>query len=92
MGRYPFAIDAIVILPKHLYDIWMLPEGDADYSTRWRLIKTMFSRQYNPVHHGLVKALKDWEYSSFHRYVQERKYDIMGGLLFRARKGLNSWV
>jgi putative transposase len=32
---------------------------------------------YNPVRHGLVKAPKDWEYSSFHRYVQEGKYDVM---------------
>jgi putative transposase len=79
MGRHPFAIDAIVILPEHLHDIWMLPVGDADYSTRWRLIKTMFSRQCNPVRHVLVKARKDWEYSSFHRYVQKGKYDVMWG-------------
>jgi putative transposase len=32
---------------------------------------------YNPVRHGLVKAPKDWEYSSFHRYVKEGKYDLM---------------
>ncbi|WP_413168313.1 REP-associated tyrosine transposase [Capilliphycus salinus ALCB114379] len=25
---------------------------------------------YNPVHHGLVFAPKDWQYSSFHRYVE----------------------
>jgi putative transposase len=28
----------------------------------------------NPVKHGLVKAPKDWEYSSFHRYVAQGKY------------------
>jgi putative transposase len=25
---------------------------------------------YNPVKHGLVKQVKDWPYSSFHRYVE----------------------
>lgn len=37
-------IDAIVILPDHLHAIWTLPAGDADFSTRWRLIKSRFSR------------------------------------------------
>ena len=36
----PFAIDAIVVLPEHLHCIWTLPLGDADYSHRWRLIKS----------------------------------------------------
>jgi putative transposase len=43
-GRHPFAIDAIVVLPDHLHAIWTLPEGDADYPSRWRLIKAAFSR------------------------------------------------
>ncbi|WMP17236.1 MULTISPECIES: REP-associated tyrosine transposase [Thiothrix] len=42
--RHPFHINAIVVLPEHLHCIWTLPENDHDYSTRWRLIKTMFSR------------------------------------------------
>ncbi|MEG3967025.1 transposase [Microcoleus sp. T2B6] len=29
---------------------------------------------YNPVKHGLVAAPRDWEYSSFHRYVQDGSY------------------
>ena len=40
----PFRIDAIVVLPDHLHAIWTLPPHDADFSTRWRLIKTRFSR------------------------------------------------
>jgi putative transposase len=40
-----FAVEAIVILPNHLHCIWTLPSGDADFSTRWRLIKTAFVRQ-----------------------------------------------
>lgn len=43
-NRLPFAIDAMVILPDHLHAIWTLPEGDADFSLRWRWIKIRFSR------------------------------------------------
>jgi putative transposase len=39
---YPFEIIAWVVLPDHLHCIWTLPEGDADYPTRWRLIKLLF--------------------------------------------------
>jgi len=42
--RHPFTIDAMVVLPDHLHTIWTLPEGDADFATRWRLIKSAFSR------------------------------------------------
>ena len=42
--HHPFAIEAIVVLPEHLHCIWTLPAGDADFSTRWRLIKARFSR------------------------------------------------
>ena len=43
--HHPFTIDAIVVLPDHLHTVWTLPEGDADFSTRWRLIKTSLSRK-----------------------------------------------
>jgi putative transposase len=42
--RHPFMLDAIVVLPDHLHAIWTLPPGDADYATRWRLVKAFFSR------------------------------------------------
>jgi putative transposase len=124
MQRHPFGIDAAVVLPEHLHCIWTLPAEDSDYSMRWRLIKSFFSRQcgdevraeisasrrrkkeqavwqrrfwehcirdqrdwvrhveyihYNPVRHGLVRAPRDWQYSSFHKYVREGKYDVMWG-------------
>ncbi|MBR8839295.1 MAG: transposase [Stigonema ocellatum SAG 48.90 = DSM 106950] len=124
MNQHPFKIDAFVLLPEHLHCIWTLPSGDWDFSTRWRLIKSYFSRlcapqfpekfstsrqnkkeksiwqrrfwehcirdekdftahveyiHYNPVKHGLVKSPKDWEYSSFHRYVREGIYDVGWG-------------
>lgn len=114
---HPFRIDAMVILPDHLHALWTLPEGDADYPTRWALIKAGFSRclrkderrnlsriakgergiwqrrywehvirderdyarhvnyiHYNPVKHGLVQCVKDWPYSTFHRYVKAGVY------------------
>ncbi len=40
----PFAIDAWVVLPDHLHCVWTLPEGDADFPTRWAAIKSRFSR------------------------------------------------
>jgi REP-associated tyrosine transposase len=42
--RHPFAIDAIAVLPDHLHAIWTLPGGDADFASRWQLIKAGFSR------------------------------------------------
>ncbi len=40
----PFYNDAWVVLPDHMHCIWTLPEGDTDYSTRWRRIKDLFSK------------------------------------------------
>jgi len=40
----PFHIDAWVVLPDHMHCIWTLPEGDADYASRWKAIKTAFSK------------------------------------------------
>ncbi|MEX2164935.1 MAG: transposase [Sulfuricaulis sp.] len=44
-SRHPFRIDAMVALPDHLHAIWTLPKNDKDFSTRWMLIKSGFSRR-----------------------------------------------
>jgi len=44
LARHPFHMDAVVVLPDHLHCILTLPPGDADFSTRWNLIKGGFSR------------------------------------------------
>ena len=120
MEKWPFKIDAFVLLPDHLHCIWTMPDGDMDFSKRWRLIKSYFTKSclpeyrniandarikkkeqavwqrrfwehfirddddylrhveyihYNPVKHGHAKAPRDWEYSSFHKYVRQGKYD-----------------
>lgn len=117
--NHPFIMDAVVIMPEHLHCLWQLPEGDANYSSRWRLIKSHFSRSikkgeyisksrqnkkergiwqrrfwehvirddedyahhvdyihYNPVKHGYVNCVKEWKYSSFHRWVAKGFYPI----------------
>jgi putative transposase len=42
--RLPFETIAICILPDHLHALWVLPEHDSDYASRWSLIKSGFSR------------------------------------------------
>ncbi len=49
-SRHPFEMDAYVVLPDHLHTLWTLPEGDANFSTRWRLIKEAFTRAYLKTH------------------------------------------
>lgn len=47
-ARWPFTTIAMVVLPDHLHCIWQLPPGDADYATRWRLIKARFAHAMTP--------------------------------------------
>lgn len=42
--RHPFHIHGWVVLPDHLHCVIELPPGDADFSTRWRLMKMGFSK------------------------------------------------
>jgi putative transposase len=112
--KRPFEVNAWVVLPEHMHCIWTLPEGDDDYSNRWKMIKTHFSKgikqqerrsatrlkrgergiwqrrfwehvirdehdyqmhmdyiHYNPVKHGWVDKVIEWEYSSFHHCVKQ---------------------
>jgi REP element-mobilizing transposase RayT len=44
--RWPFRIDALVLLNNHLHAIWTLSEGDTRYSARWGWIKKEFTKAY----------------------------------------------
>ncbi|PWJ13340.1 REP-associated tyrosine transposase [Jannaschia seohaensis] len=44
-ASHPFATRAIVVLPDHIHAVWTLPDGDADFSGRWKRIKAGFARQ-----------------------------------------------
>ena len=57
-NRHPFEIEAQVILPDHLHAVWTLPDGDANYATRWRLIKEAFTRGYCGVHGAPSRTMK----------------------------------
>lgn len=46
-----FRIDAWVLLPDHMHCLWTLPEGDADFSTRWNLIKRRTSKALKDICH-----------------------------------------
>jgi putative transposase len=48
---HPFIIHAVVVLPEHIHCLWELPPGDSDYSTRWRQIKSAFSKALPKVEH-----------------------------------------
>jgi len=42
--RHPFIIHGWVVLPSHLHCVIELPVNDADFATRWRLIKMAFPK------------------------------------------------
>ena len=68
-ARRPFTLEAIVVLPEHLHAIWTLPPRDADYATRWRLIKTIFSRGVEPNQRRSKSRLEKGE-----RGIWQRRY------------------
>jgi len=55
--RHPFRIHGWVVLPDHLHCVVELPEGDADFATRWRLIRMGFSKRFTD---WLAKAFTRW--------------------------------
>jgi len=56
--RRPFETIAICVLPDHIHAVWALPDGDADFSTRWSHIKSGFSRGLNPMPRSASKVGK----------------------------------
>ena len=42
--RWPFGIEALVLLPDHLHTIWSLPMHDCDFSRRWAFLKKEFTK------------------------------------------------
>ncbi len=48
---HPFDVDAWVLLPDHMHSIWKLPESDNNFSMRWSLIKSGFSKRTKSLYH-----------------------------------------
>ena len=44
--KRPFELVALCLLPDHLHCVWDLPQGDSDFSNRWRVIKGLFTHEY----------------------------------------------
>ena len=70
-ARHPFTVDAIVVMPDHLHAIWTLPSGDADYSTRWQLIKAAFSRGIEAVEQRSKSRMRKGERGIWQRRFWE---------------------
>jgi putative transposase len=56
--RRPFETIAVCVLPDHVHALWALPEGDNDFSMRWSLIKSGFSRGLDPMPRSASKVGK----------------------------------
>ncbi|HEY5802008.1 MAG TPA: transposase [Burkholderiaceae bacterium] len=63
-AKRPFHIDAWVVLPEHMHCIWTLPVGDTDYSSRWKEIKSGFSKRLP----GLMLTARG------ERHIWQRRY------------------
>lgn len=57
-AQMPFDVLAWVVLPDHMHAVWRLPDGDADYPTRWRLIKGRFAAGLPPLPRAASKQAK----------------------------------
>lgn len=57
-SQRPFVLKAMVVLPDHLHCIWTLPLHDGDFSTRWRLIKTWFTKHCDPAPQAASEVAK----------------------------------
>jgi putative transposase len=44
--RWPFRVDALVMLPDHVHAIWTMPDDDFDYSKRWGIVKKHFTQTW----------------------------------------------
>lgn len=69
--QQPFHIDAIVILPEHLHCILTMPQGDDDYSSRWREIKKSFSKGLPITEHRSKVRIKRHERGIWQRRFWE---------------------
>lgn len=75
-NKHPFIIHAWVILPEHMHCIWELPKNNYDYSMRWRLIKTHFSRSVpNDEPRSIVRSRRKergiWQYRFWEHLIRD---------------------
>jgi len=73
LAERPVETVAFVLLPEHLHCIWTLPEGDAGYSIRWKLIKERFSKAFLS-HGGKEAKQSDSKTQRGERGVWQRRF------------------
>ncbi|AXE65215.1 transposase [Hyphomonas sp. CACIAM 19H1] len=67
---HAFSTLAAVVLPDHLHVIWTLPPGDADFSTRLRLLKSGFTRRLRAS--GVIEGHeKIWQNRFWERAIRD---------------------
>ena len=59
---------------KHEASVWQRRFWEHEIRDQNDLNNHIDYIHYNPVKHGLVKYVKDWPFSTFHRYVKEGIY------------------
>ena len=69
--RHPFVIHGWVVLPDHPHCVIELPTNDADFATRWRLIKMGFSKALPPTERRSSVRLKRGERGIWQRRFWE---------------------
>ncbi|RJQ78923.1 MAG: transposase, partial [Desulfobacteraceae bacterium] len=81
MQTRPFVLEAIAVLPDHLHCIWHMPEDDADFSTRWMLIKRHFSIHFgssgNPRREKQIWQRRFWEHCIRDEEDRQRHLDYI---------------
>lgn len=72
-ASHPFTIDAWVIMPDHLHCIWTLPDEDSDFSTRWRMIKSLVSIACRDVYHD-TNLMNSSKYKYSESTIWQRRF------------------
>jgi putative transposase len=72
-SRWPFRVEAIVLLPDHLHTIWALPQGDTAYSLRWAWIKKEFTKAW-VAGGGTEEVVSDSRRKNRRRGVWQRRF------------------
>ncbi|MBT8141948.1 MAG: transposase [Gammaproteobacteria bacterium] len=69
----PFKTIAICVLPDHIHAIWQLPKNDVDYSSRWRILKANFSRNFTATDSRTYSKFKKGEKGIWQRRFWEHQ-------------------
>jgi REP-associated tyrosine transposase len=70
----PFTVEGMVLLPEHLHCVWTLPDGDTDFSTRWRKIKEGFTRAYLASRVGIERSVTPATRGKGNRGVWQQRF------------------